>query len=605
MGNKLIFHNSQDLSFRKPFGAVRINTKVELFLEVCNNPQDVSLEIIRFNNEKEKIHMNKLMTINGVDRYGACINLKEVGVIGYYFSLNINGELLYYGNNIEVLGGEGQIYYSNPNTFQITVYEESEVPSWYKEGIIYQIFVERFYNGSGDGKVLNPKKNSFIYGRWDDEPMYIKDKKGDICRWDFYGGNLKGVIIKLDYLKSLGVTIIYFNPIFKAASNHKYDTGDYKRIDEMFGDEDTFKELCIKARNIGIRIILDGVFSHTGQDSIYFNRFGNEASLGAYQSKESIYYNWYKFIKYPDEYECWWGIKDLPNVDELNPDYLDYIIRDKNSVIAKWMKCGVSGWRLDVADELPDKFIELLRERVKFEDSQAILIGEVWEDASNKVSYGVKRKYFLGKELDSVTNYPFRDAVLAFLKGNISSQKFSKIILSLKENYPKENFYSLMNIMGNHDTERLLTNLGNKKLMFLAIIIQMSMIGVPLIYYGDEVGVEGGKDPENRRTYPWGREEKDILTMYKKIISIRTNSEELKRGDIEFISTEDDVLLFKRSLHSKVIYIIINRSINEEREIVLPHKVDIWCKIDLITNKSKVITKGKLILKPLEGLIMI
>lgn len=604
MDNVTIYHNSQDLSFRKPFGAVRVDTKVELFLEAQVNIHEVFLNIIDSNNEMRIIPMNKKTLEYGKEKYSIVLELNKVGVVKYYFSFKINEDIVYYGNNEEELGGEGQIYYHNPKGFQITVYEEALVPNWYKHGVIYQIFVDRFYNGNENGLVSNPKKNSFIYGRWDDDPMYIKDHNGDIARWDFYGGNLKGVINKLDYLKSLGVTIIYFNPIFKASSNHKYNTGDYKKIDEMFGDEKIFKELCLKARDRGIRIILDGVFSHTGQDSIYFNKYKNENSLGAYESKDSPYYDWYRFYNYPDDYECWWGIKDLPNVNEMNPTYLDYIIRNKESVISKWMSLGVHGWRLDVADELPDEFIEILRERVKKENPDGVIIGEVWEDASNKVSYGVKRRYFLGKELDSVTNYPLKNALISFLKGDITSNRFSRIILSLKENYPKENFYSLMNILGNHDTERILTSLGGKDLINLALVIQMTMVGVPLIYYGDEAGLTGGKDPDNRKTFPWGKEDKEIFYMYKKMVSIRNENEELIDGDIEFISSGEDILLFRRRLNNKYLYIAINRNLTEEREVILPEKSKVIYRKDLITNIRKPIINGKLVLKPLEGVIL-
>lgn len=605
MDNVTIYHNSQDISFRKPFGAVRVDTKVELFLEVQGNIHEVFLNVIDFNNEMIRIPMNRISIEHGKERYSTVLELNKIGVILYYFSFEIDGNLIYYGNNEEQLGGEGQMYYHNPKGFQITVYEESVVPDWYKRGVIYQIFVDRFYNGNENGVISNPKKNSFIYGRWDDEPMYIKDSNGDIARWDFYGGNLKGVINRLDYLKSLGVTIIYFNPIFKASSNHKYNTGDYKKIDEMFGDEKIFKELCVKAKDRGIRIILDGVFSHTGQDSVYFNKFKSEKSLGAYESKDSPYYDWYRFYNYPDDYECWWGIKDLPNVNEMNPTYLDYIIRNKESVISKWMSFGVSGWRLDVADELPDEFIELLRDRVKRENIDGVVIGEVWEDASNKVSYGVKRRYFLGKELDSVTNYPMKNAIISFLRGDINSNRFSRIILSLKENYPKENFYSLMNILGNHDTERILTSLGEKDLIYLALIIQMTMAGVPLIYYGDEAGLTGGKDPDNRKTFPWGKEDKEIFYMYKKMVSIRNGNEELIYGDIEFINSEEDILLFRRTLNNKYLYTAINRNISETREVILPERSKVVYRKDLITNIHKPITNGKLVLKPLEGIILV
>ncbi|MGL5084526.1 MAG: alpha-amylase family glycosyl hydrolase, partial [Clostridium sp.] len=345
-----VFHNSQKLEYRNPFGAVKACTKVKISVEL-NKEATVYIHIITFKGQEMDILMNKAFKNNqGYFIYEGIIDTSNLlGLLNYYFKIIYNNNVVYYGNNNEVLGGIGQIYDYRPKLYQITVYNERKVPEWYKEGIIYQIFVDRFLNGNENGKVNSPKKNTFIYATWEDEPMYIKNDRGNVERWDFYGGNLKGVKEKLEYIKSLGATIIYMNPIFEAASCHKYDTGDYKKIDEMFGSEEDFKELCSEARKLGMRIILDGVFSHTGVDSKYFNKMGNYNTEGAYQSKDSKYYKWYRFNKYPDEYECWWGFDNQPNVDELNDDYVNYIINDEDSVIAKWMKLGASGWRLDVA----------------------------------------------------------------------------------------------------------------------------------------------------------------------------------------------------------------------------------------------------------------
>ena len=327
----------------------------------------------------------------------------------------------------------------------------------------------------------------------------------------------------------------------------------------MFGDEQIFKDLCSEAENLGIRIILDGVFSHTGSDSKYFNKFGNYDSLGAYQSLQSPYYRWYRFNDYPKLYETWWGFSNMPNVDELNPSYLDYIIRGENSVIEKWLKLGAGGWRLDVADELPDEFIKILRKKLKEVKKDGVLIGEVWEDASNKVSYNRKREYLFGNELDSVTNYPLRQIILDLVRNYIGNKYFIRRYLSLKENYPKEYFYSTMNMLGNHDTERVLTMLNNNlNLLKEAVIIQMTLPGVPLIYYGDEAGLTGGKDPSNRKSYPWGKENKDILEFYKKVASIRATEEALKNGEIEFLEFNNGILGFERTLNKDRIIVIVN-----------------------------------------------
>ena len=563
-----IFHDSQNSDLRQPFGAVSIGTKVKIRLWTSKKCL-AYINLINFYNNQIEIQMNEIGWSDSVNNWIYEIEVDthdSIGLIYYYFRVNYYGQDIIYGNNIEALGGIGQVYFNEPVSYQITVYSKNNVPDWYKQGIIYQIFVDRFFNGQEEGKVLNPKKNTFIYGNWDDNPMYIKDMDGNIVRWDFYGGNLLGVKKKLEYIKSLGVSVIYFNPIFDSPSCHKYDTGDYEKIDPMFGDEEIFKDLCNEAEKIGIKIILDGVFSHTGSDSKYFNKFGNYNSLGAYQSLQSPYYMWYRFNDYPDLYEAWWGFSNMPNIDELNPSYLDYIIRDDNSIVEKWIRLGASGWRLDVADELPDEFIKILKKKLKEVDKDSVLIGEVWEDASNKVSYSRKREYLFGNELDSVTNYPLRQIILDLVRNYIGNKSFIRRYLSLKENYPKEYFYSTMNMLGNHDTERVLTMLNNSvELLKEAVVIQMTLPGVPLIYYGDEAGLTGGKDPSNRKSYPWGKENDEILEFYKTITAIRVAEEALKIGEIKFLDFNNGVLGYERFIDKDRIIILVNTLEKEER----------------------------------------
>lgn len=575
------FHNSQSKGYRNPFGAVKKGTKVEIILET-EVFSKVELNLTFFNERKENIVMN-YENMGGLGaRYKAEVYTEdELGLINYYFTIENNDNKYFYGNNEEALGGEGKIYTENPKPYQITVYENQYIPSWYKEGVVYQIFIDRFFNGNEDGHINSPKRNSFIYSNWYDEPMYIKNMDGSIARWDFYGGNIRGVINKLPYLKDLGISIIYLNPIFKAFSCHKYDTGDYEKIDEMFGSEEDFKELCLKAKENGIRIILDGVFNHTGANSRYFNKFGEYEGVGAYESKKSPYYNWYRFREFPNDYECWWGDKNLPDVEELEPSYLDYIITGRNSISAKWINFGASGWRLDVADELPDKFIELLKQRIRKEDRESILIGEVWEDASNKISYGEKRKYLFGNELDSVINYPFRQAIIDYIIGDMTAENCKRHMLSIYENYPRDIFYSNMNLLGNHDTERILTKLrGDIRNLELAVLMIMTLPGVPLVYYGDEAGLTGGKDPDNRKTYPWGKEKSEILSIYKKLISLRKEDEIFVKGDLSIVSISKEILSYKRSYRNNHIVIIMNSS-DENHTISVMDLLIYQFKLDL------------------------
>lgn len=558
-------HDSQEINCRKPFGAVEIGQKVKLSIET-NKDITVALELIQSNGALTNIGMSKEYLNNGGYKYSVEIDTSDfLGILEYYFILIDGYGRMYYGNNDERLGGIGQMYNYNPIPYQITIYEKTAVPEWYKEGVIYQVFVDRFCNGNEDGSITSPKDNSFIYGTWYDTPMYIKDSAGRVIRWDFYGGNLKGVIKKLDYIKSLGINIVYLNPIFKASSCHKYDTGDYENVDEMFGTNEEFKLLCQKAKEKGIRIILDGVFSHTGDDSKYFNKFGKYKTIGAYQSENSPYFKWYRFDNYPNSYESWWGIDNQPNVEELEPSYLDYIVKNDNSIIKKWMRLGASGWRLDVADELPDEFIQEVKKGMNEVNKDNVLIGEVWEDASNKVSYSQKRKYLYGKELDSITNYPLRENLINFVKGYIKSDKFSKRIMSVYENYPRENFHANMNIIGTHDTERILSILDRRiELLKIIVTLQMTLPGVPLVYYGDEAGLEGGKDPENRKAYPWNRENNEILSFYERIVKIRNKEASLRKGNLNIYNTDGDVCVFERCYDEEKIIVAVNTSNNDK-----------------------------------------
>lgn len=577
---KSVIHNSHDILYRNPFGAAACGTKIDLKIS-AEGCQKCYLHIIDFEDKNEAFEMGK---DNDLFNY-LLDSSKYLGVIYYYFELvDENGTSVYYGNNLKKKGGIGQVYYYDPIPYQITVFEDFSVPSWYKEGIMYHIFVDRFFNGNIKEQIKNKKKNSFIYSDWSDTPMYVKDSNGDIVKWDFFGGNLEGVIKKLPYLKSLGVTVLYLSPIFESSSNHKYDTGDYKKVDPMFGDDETFKKLCERAAKHNMKIILDGVFSHTGDDSIYFNKYGNYDSLGAYQSKASQYYSWYNFKNFPDDYDCWWGVKALPNVNEMNESYLDYIIREKDSVVNKWMKLGASGFRLDVADELPDEFIEILRTKLKENNKESILLGEVWEDASNKISYDKKRKYVFGKELDSVMNYPLRNAILSFINGEINSNEFNEISMSLYENYPKELFFSSMNFLGTHDTERVLTIFNDDiDKLLLATLIQMTFPGIPSVFYGDEAGLTGLRDPENRKCYPWGNENLDILSFYHKLTKLR-KLDVFKKGDIKFYNLHNDVLSYERKFNEKSSIVLLNRN-NKNIGLKLSNNNDIILK-EYFTNKN-------------------
>jgi glycosidase len=542
MGVPNVSFNSWSEAFRRPFGAVKAGSTIYFSIKVANiDVIEVDLMIQRDgeqaqvrqmapSSEKENMYYVKLATESPTRLYF------------YHFRIiyqeDLHEKIIYYGKSEDNYGGEGRLV-SDPaqiEQYQITCFNNPDpAPDWYVNGVIYHIFIDRFSNGERHHRVLNPKKNTFIYATEEDLPYYIRDKNGDIVRWDFYGGNLSGIIDKLHDLKLLGVTILYLSPIFEASSNHKYDTANYRRIDPMFGDRKTFDKLINKARRYGIHIILDGVFNHVGADSIYFNRFGTYGNAGAYRDQSSPYRDWFTFHGDQDHYDCWWNISDLPTVNKERESYQKFIYDAEDSVVDTWSASGIGGWRLDVADELSDDFITGIRKSInrhEEKDDRKVLIGEVWEDASNKIAYGKRRHYLEGGMLHGVMNYPFRTLIIELINGKINARQAARAGLTLKSNYPSDTLFANMNNIGTHDTERILTMLDkDEKKLQLAIWLLMVLPGVPCVYYGDEAGLTGGKDPDNRRFYPWGRENRNILTVFQEAIQARRTDRNLQIGD--------------------------------------------------------------------------
>lgn len=411
---------------------------------------------------------------------------------------------------------------------------------------------------------------------------------------DYFGGDLKGIADKLDYLKGLGVSCIYLNPIFEADSNHRYNTADYRTIDPLLGTERDFITLVQQAGERGIRLILDGVFSHTGADSIYFNRNGSYHTVGAYQGSASPYYSWYSFKGSRDEYDCWWGFKTLPNVNEMDQGYRSFICGEEG-VLAKWQRLGAGGWRLDVADELPDEFIKELNAAVKRNDADAMVLGEVWEDCSNKCGPQGRRAYVNGGVLDGAMNYPFRRAVLDYLCGKTDAYGCNNALQTLASNYPRRFLRGCINLLGSHDEIRPLSYLGTdgdleglsraeqakvkldekalslgKKRLLCAMALMLVAEGVPCIYYGDEVGMEGLKDPFNRRTFPWGGGDGELYSSIAKLTAIRSGSLALKQGYTRMGALNKSVFCIIRFLNDEVVVAVFNNSSAPKRVIVQP-----------------------------------
>ncbi len=463
--------------------------------------------------------------------------------------------------------------------------EDFTVPEYAMGAVMYQILPDRFYK-AGDCDLTGKLEPYTLHEDWDDLPRYGPDEEG---YWnnDFFGGNFRGIREKLPYLKELGVGVLYLNPVVMAFSSHRYDGADYKRPDPMLGTEEDFRLLCQAAHDLGIRVILDGVFSHTGDHSLYFDSRGYFGT-GAVSDPDSPYRSWYQFKDYPHDYEAWWGIKSLPCVNELDPGFLDYIIEAEDSVVAYWLGLGADGFRLDVADELPDEFILRLKNRIRGIKADALLLGEVWEDASNKRAYGVSRRYFVDGELDSVMNYPWRKAILDFVKGEDDGTAFGEAVMTLAENYPPQVLHCLMNLLGSHDKPRILTVLGDdfqgskeekahrrldpaqyapaRERLYLAAFLQYTLPGMPSIYYGDEVGLEGFEDPWCRRTFPWGREDETLQTFFRALGELKNGDVSLQRGSIRIVEAGQGRLTYVRQTGNACTTVYVNRT-EEEWEL--------------------------------------
>lgn len=555
--------------YRSPFGAVEQGTSIHIRVLIPHYLKTSNVEMcIKYDNDYNWNFLNMFW-------HGYFDEESEIWECD--FTPDRMG-LYWYGFKLDTNEGTRYIVPSDPykistierspgRSWQLTCYKKGfETPSWPVGGVMYQIFPDRF-NFSGERK--DPQRTDLtINNDWYAQPQWWPNENGEITNTDFFMGDLKGIEQKLDYLEGLGVTCIYLNPISKAYSNHRYDTGDYSKVDPLLGTEEDFVSLCAQAKKHGIHVINDGVFSHTGADSLYFNRSGRYGNGGAYRDQNSPYSSWYHFNQWPDNYNSWWGFYTLPEVNETDPSFNEYI-NGEEGIVRKWMRCGNSGWRLDVADELPNEFLENLRKAVKAQDPQGIIIGEVWEDASNKESYGSRRKFLLGEELDSVMNYVFRNAILDFVKGGDAKYVMDSI-MSVVENYPRPVLKVLMNLLSTHDTERALTVIAGEplngrdrhwqanthltdeqrahgiKMMKIAAAIQYTLPGFPCVYYGDEAGMEGYRDPFNRHCYPWGRENHELIEWHKQLGNLRKSCSALWDGDIISVHCQGRLLSYMR-----------------------------------------------------------
>lgn len=541
---------------------------------------------------------------DGCDIFTVTLNLEllcdhgDDGLFYYEFRFQRNHRTVYTSsiNNVDFYLADRP-----SRRFMLLVYEPSfQTPKSYYGTTMYHVFVDRFAKSD---KKLPVRSDAILRDDWDTGiPEFAPYPGAPLKNNQFFGGSLWGVIEKLDYLESLSVNCLYLSPIFKAYSNHKYDTGDYRAIDEMFGGKEAFDALLNECKKRGIKVILDGVFNHTGDDSIYFNRYGKYPSLGAYQSEKSPYSEWYHFLRFPNKYECWWGIDILPRLNHASRACRDYLV-GKDGVCEHYIKEGTNGWRLDVADELSDPFLDGLRKVVKAVDPDALIIGEVWENAAEKVAYGTRRRYLRGRQLDSVMNYPVKNGIIDYVKNGNCNMLYDTVT-ELYSCYPRCVCDCLMNLLGTHDTERILTVLGGRsseglsnaelstlrmsedersraiKLLKIASAIQYTLYGFPSVFYGDEAGIEGYRDPFCRMPYPWGRERTELTEHYKVLGQIRQGHSVYAGGEFRVTAHDGGLFAFIRENGKEKIETIANRA-----SFTIKHETQgKW--LDLITGET-------------------
>ena len=571
--------NSFDPYFKQPFGAVRAGQSVHLSLCIPEELGYVDPHLVLQKEGKYDVPVHYRMKFDGQtphqNHFSVDVTLNDVGLYFYYFDLYTDFRRIVRGPD-----NCGVVSWQEGESWQITVYEaDFETPDPIKGKVFYQIFPDRFCEGVENKPMPFPDR--LYQADKHAEPFWQPNEVGGHLNEDYFGGDLKGIQMKLPYLHKMGVDYLYLNPIFEAHSNHRYNTADYLNVDPLLGTNEDFETLCAEARKYGIGIVLDGVFSHTGSDSRYFNREGRYGEGGAYRDPNSPYRSWYDFdSKYKGGYRSWWGFETLPEVNEETPSYVEFITGE-GGVIDTWLRRGAAGFRLDVADELPDAFIEKIRAAVKRVSPEKFLLGEVWEDATTKEAFDHRRTYLRGHGLDATMNYPFRNAAVAFARGEDAST-VGEQIMSICENYPKPALDCAMNFLSTHDTERGITAIAGEpangrdrywqskrmipgdriddalRRVLLAYAMLYTLPGVPCVYYGDENGMQGYRDPFNRAYFDWNSTERRLRVPLTNLARLRRSCDAFDGGSMELVEASADVLHYRRVGKAQSAEIILN-----------------------------------------------
>lgn len=586
-------HDSRAIADKSPFGAVPAGTTVQFALTALAGVESATLVVERRRLEGDqtrldysalaRIPMQRAMSAAsgatpGTERFTASHRFDDISVHGYWFAVRIGGRDYVLQNNRDAIhwtrergsNGLAVVDWQPPaerriRRLRLSVYQPGfRTPDWAADAVYYYVFPERFRNGD-PGNDPQPGSRRYqahaieLHRRWTDVPFKPGSGDGSDAAHnnDFYGGDLAGIIEKLDHIRALGANTLYMTPVFQAASNHKYDTGDFTRIDPGFGSNADFTRLTQEAARRGIRVVVDTSLNHTGSDSPYFDRYGNfttgadgQPSVGAFANGKirpaSPWASWYRFDATQTDpnrqYTGWAGTPDLPELDKNSPAWREVAYRAPDSVTRRWLRAGASGWRMDVAPWVPDDFWREWRSAVKATDPQAITIAETWWDAS---------KHLLGDMFDSTMNYIFRNAVLDYAAGGPASASLRHLEL-VREQYPPPAFHALMNLLSTHDQPRALHRFGDtriggpmvdaatvaraKRRLELAVLLQMAYPGAPAIYYGDEVGLTGGDDPYNRAPFPWadqgGQPDEALHTQFRRMTAMRQAHPVLRRGTL-------------------------------------------------------------------------
>lgn len=657
-----IYFDSKDESYKSIYGAVPTNTDVTFAIDTGVDAQQVTLVIK--GKEKQILSLEKEKKKKDKIRWSVTTQFEEYGAYEYYFVIGGASSVKIYCDDDGYYGTGMTVDLTQVQPYEMNVYKEGfETPDWMKDAVIYQIFPDRFFNGDRSNDIAQTDSRGAVdYEYVEDwytlpenpEQQMLNPNTYPSNAWngdgewsnEIYGGDLKGITEKIDYLKALGVNVIYLNPVFHSISSHRYDATDYTKIDPILGTMGDFTELVETAEANGMHVVLDGVFNHVSDDSVYFDRYykfvGQDGKVGAYpywayvydylatnegaelsdaEAAARVYFEakgvtdftyteWFAVSQecLKDDngepvqdtigdragmnvygYDGWWGYDSMPVIMSTNgseyqtPGWADEIIDGEDSVAQYWLKEGSDGWRLDVANEVSDETWQRFRESVKSLSKEHVIIGEIWDDAS---------EYLLGDMYDSVMNYVFRNAVLSYAKGG-SALESANNLEKLRERYPEEAFYAMMNLVGSHDTTRLLSALDGieddrkqtdvesafpsyettselaKERQYLVAFIQMTYPGAPTIYYGDEIGMVGADDPDDRRAMEWGKGNQQTVETYAQLAAIRAAYPALRTGDIVPVETGDSekIMAYTRSDKDNKLYVAANNDTENVQKV--------------------------------------